>query len=147
MSDPQAAMAAAIAQALRKFNTELWTLYTFGVLITLLRTYARVKAVGFRDLRLDDFIVWFAIVSITNSPDSIFSVFKADQRTKFAVDLYRAVDSGIFCRKPRSRFGEQWNDRRPTHSVIPRLYRIQTQVRLWAHAVEYTKHNNKRLLR
>jgi hypothetical protein len=66
MSD--SAAQAAIAAAVRAFNTELWTLYAFGVLVTILRTYARVKAVGFRDLRADDFIVWFAIVRITRSP-------------------------------------------------------------------------------
>lgn len=67
MSDSaaQAAAAAAIAAALRTFNTELWTLYAFGVLVTILRTYARVKAVGIRDLRADDLIVWLAIVRIT----------------------------------------------------------------------------------
>jgi ABC-type uncharacterized transport system permease subunit len=69
MSDSaaQAAAAAAIAAAVRTFNTELWTLYAFGVLVTILRTYARVKAVGIRDLRADDFIVWLAIVRITRS--------------------------------------------------------------------------------
>ncbi|KAH8790330.1 hypothetical protein F5882DRAFT_401308 [Hyaloscypha sp. PMI_1271] len=67
MSDPatQAAMAAAIAAALRTFNTELWTFYAFGVLITIVRAYARVKAVGIRDLRADDFIVWLAILLYT----------------------------------------------------------------------------------
>lgn len=69
MSDPsdpaaQAAMAAAIAKAVYAFNAELWTLYTFGVLVTILRTYARVKFVGLRGLRPDDFIVWAAIVCI-----------------------------------------------------------------------------------
>ncbi|ELR07746.1 hypothetical protein VC83_02962 [Pseudogymnoascus destructans] len=63
MSDPQAA--AAIAEDLRDFNTELWTLYAFGVAITSLRTFARVKAVGFRDLGADDFIVWIAILLYT----------------------------------------------------------------------------------
>ncbi|PMD63159.1 uncharacterized protein K444DRAFT_610027 [Hyaloscypha bicolor E] len=67
MSDPaaQAAVAAAIAAAVRTFNTELWTFYAFGVLITIVRTYARVKAVGIRDLRADDFIVWLAILLYT----------------------------------------------------------------------------------
>ncbi|RDW72818.1 hypothetical protein BP6252_06725 [Coleophoma cylindrospora] len=60
-----AAAAAAIAAAVRAFNMELWTLYAFGVLVTILRTWARVKAVGIRDLRADDFIVWFAILLYT----------------------------------------------------------------------------------
>lgn len=62
MSDSEAAAAAAIAAAVREFNTELWTLYAFGVAITVLRTYARVKAVGFKNLQADDFIIWLAIV-------------------------------------------------------------------------------------
>ncbi|KLJ06465.1 hypothetical protein EMPG_10141 [Blastomyces silverae] len=62
MSDSEAAAAAAIAAAVREFNVELWTQYGFGVLITVLRTYARVKAVGFRDLRADDYLIWFAIL-------------------------------------------------------------------------------------
>lgn len=78
MSDSaaQAAMAAAIAAAVRKFNTELWTLYTFGVLVTMLRTYARVKAVGFRDLRADDLTVWFAIVRIARSSASFHIIIR-----------------------------------------------------------------------
>lgn len=66
MSDPDAAAAAAaaMAAALREFNIELWTLYAFGVLVTVLRTYARVKAVGVRELRADDFLVWIAIVRL-----------------------------------------------------------------------------------
>ncbi|KFY93173.1 hypothetical protein V500_03873 [Pseudogymnoascus sp. VKM F-4518 (FW-2643)] len=63
MSDSQAA--AAIAAAVRDFNTELWTLYAFGVAITVLRTYARAKAVGFRDLQADDFLIWLAILLYT----------------------------------------------------------------------------------
>lgn len=65
MSDPKEA--AAIAAAVRDFNTELWTLYAFAVLITVLRTYARVKAVGLGDLRADDFLIWIAIVRICGS--------------------------------------------------------------------------------
>ncbi|KFY32591.1 hypothetical protein V493_00060 [Pseudogymnoascus sp. VKM F-4281 (FW-2241)] len=65
MSDSEAAAAAAIAAAVREFNTELWTLYAFGVAITVLRTYARVKAVGFKNLQADDFIIWLAILLYT----------------------------------------------------------------------------------
>ena len=43
-------MAAAIAAAVCIFNTELWTLYAVGVLVTILRTYARVAAVGLKNL-------------------------------------------------------------------------------------------------
>jgi hypothetical protein len=43
---------------------ELWTLYAIGVSITSLRTYARIVAVGIRELHPDDYLIWFAIVSI-----------------------------------------------------------------------------------
>jgi hypothetical protein len=41
---------------------ELWTLYAFGVSFTILRTYARIKAVGFKDLDWDDYLIWVAMV-------------------------------------------------------------------------------------
>ncbi|KAF1979871.1 hypothetical protein BU23DRAFT_523437 [Bimuria novae-zelandiae CBS 107.79] len=44
---------------------ELWTLYSLGVSFTILRTYARVKAVGIRDLRADDYLIWFAVLIYT----------------------------------------------------------------------------------
>jgi hypothetical protein len=49
MSHPtaQAATAAAIAAAVRTFNTELWTFYAVGVLVTTFRAYALVKAGAF----------------------------------------------------------------------------------------------------
>ncbi|KAL2377215.1 hypothetical protein RJ035_007764 [Blastomyces gilchristii] len=62
MSDSEAAAATAVAATVREFNVELWTQYGFGVLITALRSYARVNAVGFRDLRVDDYLIWFAIL-------------------------------------------------------------------------------------
>lgn len=43
---------------------ELWTLYTLGVSFTILRTYARVVAVGVRDFRADDYLIWVAVVRI-----------------------------------------------------------------------------------
>lgn len=50
------------AKAAYKASVELWTLYSFGVAVTLLRTYARVRAVGFRNLKADDYLIWVAIV-------------------------------------------------------------------------------------
>ncbi|OKO97975.1 hypothetical protein PENSUB_9555 [Penicillium subrubescens] len=44
-----------------KATVELWTLYSFGVAVTLLRTHARVRAVGFRNLKADDYLIWVAI--------------------------------------------------------------------------------------
>ncbi|KAJ4985320.1 hypothetical protein SVAN01_09171 [Stagonosporopsis vannaccii] len=47
-------------------TVELWTLYAFGVLVTILRTYARLTAVGIRELRPDDYLIWFAILIYTS---------------------------------------------------------------------------------
>lgn len=60
-----AAVAKAIADATRAFNTELWTLYGFGVSFTILRTYARVKTRGFSGLAADDFLIWAAVIFYT----------------------------------------------------------------------------------
>ncbi|KAJ8117660.1 hypothetical protein OPT61_g1197 [Boeremia exigua] len=49
----------------RDSSVELWTLYTFGVLVTILRTYARISAVGYRELRADDYLIWFAVLLYT----------------------------------------------------------------------------------
>jgi len=65
-SIPDPAMLAAIEAALRKFNTQLWTFYAIAVIIVILRTWARVKSVGLKHLRPDDYIIWFAIVSTIN---------------------------------------------------------------------------------
>jgi hypothetical protein len=99
MSDSaaQAAMAAAIAAAVRIFNTELWTLYAVGILVTILRTYARVSAVGFKNLRPDDFLVWLAIVRTTGSFESSASASIANA-SQLPVTLHYADDSGIFRR-------------------------------------------------
>lgn len=43
-------------------NVELWTLYAFGVSFTILRTYARISAVGISELSVDDYLIWFAMV-------------------------------------------------------------------------------------
>lgn len=50
------------AHAAYKATVELWTLYSFGVAVTLLRTYARVRAVGWKNLTADDYLIWTAIV-------------------------------------------------------------------------------------
>jgi hypothetical protein len=47
-------------------TVELWTLYAFGVSFTFLRTYARISAVGFRQLQVDDYLIWVAVVSSEN---------------------------------------------------------------------------------
>ncbi|GKT56430.1 hypothetical protein ColTof4_09023 [Colletotrichum tofieldiae] len=57
--------AAAAAEASRQFTIEAWTLYGIGVVVTILRTYARAKAVGFRNFRADDYLVWVAVLFYT----------------------------------------------------------------------------------
>lgn len=46
---------------------ELWTLYALGVSFTILRTYARIVAVGVRELHPDDYLIWLAVVRIPTS--------------------------------------------------------------------------------
>lgn len=60
---PDAAAMAAAQAALREFTIEAWTLFAIGLMITILRTYARVKAVGFRKLQPDDYLAWLGVVS------------------------------------------------------------------------------------
>jgi hypothetical protein len=66
--DPAAAAAAAAAgaAAARAMTIEGFTLYGFGVIFTMLRTYARVKSVGFKGLQGDDYLAWVAIVRYPN---------------------------------------------------------------------------------
>ncbi|BAE59195.1 unnamed protein product [Aspergillus oryzae RIB40] len=47
---------------------ELWTLYSFGVAITLLRTYARYRAVGWKRFAADDYLVWVGISGWLENP-------------------------------------------------------------------------------
>lgn len=61
---PSPAAQAAIAKAIYDFTVELWTLYSIGVAITILRTYARAKVVGLRNLQADDYLVWVAVVRL-----------------------------------------------------------------------------------
>ncbi|KAJ5091129.1 hypothetical protein NUU61_005999 [Penicillium alfredii] len=48
-----------------KSTVELWTLYSIGVAVTMLRTYARVRAVGWKHLRWDDYLIWVGIIFYT----------------------------------------------------------------------------------
>ncbi|KAF7114202.1 hypothetical protein CNMCM5793_007780 [Aspergillus hiratsukae] len=64
MSTDPAADDAAKA-AIHKATVEAWTLYSIGVTVTLLRTYSRVRAVGFRHLQAEDFLVWIGILFYT----------------------------------------------------------------------------------
>ncbi|CAH0054412.1 unnamed protein product [Clonostachys solani] len=59
------AAAAAAIEAFRQLTIEIWTLYAVGVMSTILRTYARIRAVGVRNLRADDYLMWLAILFYT----------------------------------------------------------------------------------
>ncbi|WQF82341.1 hypothetical protein CDEST_07355 [Colletotrichum destructivum] len=73
--DPAAQAAAeATEEAGRQSTIETWTLYGIGVVVTILRTYARANAVGFRDLRADDYLVWVAILFYTVQSTLAYSV-------------------------------------------------------------------------
>lgn len=62
-----AAAAAAAAAAVKAFAIEAWTLLAIGILFTMLRTYARARAVGFKGLQADDYLVWVGVVSFSIS--------------------------------------------------------------------------------
>ncbi|EGE03729.1 hypothetical protein TEQG_02762 [Trichophyton equinum CBS 127.97] len=53
---------AAAQEAGRKATIEIWTLFAIGFTATMLRIYARIHAVGFRNLRPDDYLVLVALV-------------------------------------------------------------------------------------
>ncbi|KAJ5834591.1 hypothetical protein N7447_000617 [Penicillium robsamsonii] len=57
-----------------KATVELWTLYSIGVAVTILRTYARSRSGGLRNLRLDDYLVWVGIVLYTAQASLAHSV-------------------------------------------------------------------------
>ncbi|OWT42588.1 hypothetical protein VFPPC_18279 [Pochonia chlamydosporia 170] len=59
--------AAAAEAAFKKFAVESWVLTSLAILICALRTYARVRAVGVRDLCLDDYMVWVGVVRCAKS--------------------------------------------------------------------------------
>ena len=74
-----AAAAKAIAAAVARFNTELWTLWAIGVSLTALRTYARMAAISrvggiSGSLRPDDILVWVAILVYTTQSTLAFWV-------------------------------------------------------------------------
>ncbi|KAI1125987.1 hypothetical protein F5Y10DRAFT_245851 [Nemania abortiva] len=68
MSTDQAAAAAAeaaaksAASAFQEFVTEDFTLFAVGLVVTITRTFARVKQVGFKGLQGDDYLVWLAML-------------------------------------------------------------------------------------
>lgn len=59
-TDPAAVAAA--QEAFRKSTIEIWTLFAIGVVATVIRTGARLHAVGIKHLRPDDYLVWLGVV-------------------------------------------------------------------------------------
>lgn len=55
----QAAKAA--EKAFRDITIEIWTLFAIAVMATILRTYARIRAVGAKGLTADDYLVWLGV--------------------------------------------------------------------------------------
>ncbi|KAI1828891.1 hypothetical protein DTO027I6_10040 [Penicillium roqueforti] len=53
------------SDAAYKTTVELWTLYSVGVAMTIMRTYSRGRAVGLKNLGLDDCLIWIALVFYT----------------------------------------------------------------------------------
>ncbi|QBZ63072.1 hypothetical protein PoMZ_11965, partial [Pyricularia oryzae] len=70
----QAAAAAAAAEGFHRFTIELWTLFTIGALTTILRTYARIKANGFANLRADDYLVWVGLIGYASQCSLGYSI-------------------------------------------------------------------------
>lgn len=60
----EAAAAAAAEKAAQEFYREVWVLLSVAVLAIILRTYARYRAVGFRNFQPDDVLVWIALVRL-----------------------------------------------------------------------------------
>ncbi|KAI0157118.1 hypothetical protein GGR52DRAFT_577115 [Hypoxylon sp. FL1284] len=69
-----AAKAQAAAAALLQFTIEAWTLLSIGICVTILRTYARVKAVGFKRLQADDYLVWVGVTFYAVETSLAYSV-------------------------------------------------------------------------
>ncbi|KAK5989604.1 hypothetical protein PT974_07858 [Cladobotryum mycophilum] len=63
MSSTSASEAA--AKAAYKVTVEIWTLYSVAVVVTLVRTFARLRAVGLRNLTADDYLVWVGVLLYT----------------------------------------------------------------------------------
>ncbi|KAL2757019.1 hypothetical protein ACRALDRAFT_1081040 [Sodiomyces alcalophilus JCM 7366] len=57
----EAAAAAAAEKAAQEFYREVWILLGVAFLVIVLRTYARYRAVGFRNFQPDDYLVWLAL--------------------------------------------------------------------------------------
>lgn len=75
--------------ALGQFVREDWTLFSIGVLFTVLRIYARVKHVGFKKLQADDYLVMVAMVSSVLIRCTEFSLSQIMFKLKPVTDILR----------------------------------------------------------
>lgn len=66
------AAANAAQAAFRQLTIEIWTLYSIAMTSTILRTYARIRAVGIKDLRADDYLIWIGVVSPICHPRTVY---------------------------------------------------------------------------
>ncbi|KAI0392821.1 hypothetical protein F5Y17DRAFT_477232 [Xylariaceae sp. FL0594] len=71
-TDPAAAKAA--AAAFRQFVTEDFTLFGVGLLVTVTRTYARIRQVGLKGLQADDYLAWVAMLIYSAETALAYSV-------------------------------------------------------------------------
>ncbi|SPO04999.1 related to integral membrane protein PTH11 [Cephalotrichum gorgonifer] len=75
MDEAAAAAAKAAGEAaFRQSTIEGWTLYGVGICATMLRTYARIRAVGIKHLQWDDYLVWVAAVFYTVQSTLAYSI-------------------------------------------------------------------------
>lgn len=88
--DPAAAAASkAAANAFQQFVTEDFTLFAVGLVVTIMRTFARVKQVGFKGLLGDDYLVWVAMVcsALVNYLHYLYAWFFTKRSTPAIVNL------------------------------------------------------------
>jgi hypothetical protein len=114
MSNSDAAAKAA-AQAFHNFAIESFTLYAIGVSVTLLRTYARVRAVGFRNLKPADYLVWVGVVRVPMDSTARFILLILMD----SAVLHCSVGSCVHRWKCCSRTRKQWHDRCPASRAVP----------------------------
>jgi hypothetical protein len=77
---PTPEQAAAMAATAHQFTVEVWTLLAVAALVTMLRTYARVRSVGFKRFQPDDYLVWVALVCFTLSAHALSRSLEATLR-------------------------------------------------------------------
>ncbi|KAI0437963.1 hypothetical protein F4803DRAFT_536810 [Xylaria telfairii] len=74
MDPAEVAAAKAAASAFQQFVTEDFTLFAIGFVVTITRTIARVKQVGFKGLQGDDYLVWLAMLIYSAETALAYSV-------------------------------------------------------------------------